>query len=250
MPNGINSAVTGGFVSITDITSGSSTATDWTRSAVAFNGQVGARVVEERDAKGDISARLYFTYIKKNFNFLQQYRIDRRMKLLEKAFSQAVDNGQDLLAEKALTQISRFMRESLIVAKGIKYSISKEAVSRYKFRIKGGHIADTQFSKFTRIIPKDVLAKHAAVKDLFDDFVIYHYWNKAAESGNKMEMDSTERANMKDPVLFGKLKEAPDTLYYVDSWDDEQCDLSFDEMLEAMGRTYDEALITNKPVIT
>lgn len=242
MPNG----VTGGFVAISDITT-SATSTDWVRSAVTFNGQVGARVVEEDDGKGKISARLYFTYIKKNFNILQQFRIERRMKLLEKAFHQAVDNGQDLLAEKALTQITRFMRESLFVAKGIKYSISKESVGRYKRRIKGGHISDTLLRDYTRIIPKDVLAKHAEVKSLFDDFVIYHYWNKDVEPEKKMEMDATERANMEDPILFGKIKEAPDTLYFVADWVDEQCDLSFDEMLEAMGRTYDEALIDNKP---
>ena len=222
----------------------------WLGSAVQFASDAGARVVQRRREDGSISAKLYFSYIKSKFNIIDRIRIDRRMKLLEKAFNKAVDAGQDMLSEKMLNEISRFMRETMLLQKGIKYQISKEEVAKYKRRIKNGHISDTKLEKFTRAIPEKVVKRLNEVRSLFDSFVIYHYWSDAAQSENVKKMNSTEHANMRDPVLFGQFNEAPNVLYFIADWEDEFCDLTFDEMLEAMGRNHSDVLLNNQVDLT
>lgn len=217
---------------------------DYTNQFISISQAVQA--VNSEPDKSKIHAKLYFSYVKSKFKLLERMRIDRRIKLLEKAFEQAADAGQDMLGDKVLREIAAYARMSVMSAKGIKWCISKEELSKYKRRIKDGHISDTALRQYTRAIPKDVMVKLDKVRDLFDDFVIYHYWNKKAEEGSK-DMSADEKAAMKDPVLFGTIKEAHDKLFFIADWEDEFCDLTFDEMLEAMGKDYDEVGLPAKP---
>jgi len=200
--------------------------------------------------KTGISPQLYFKYIKKKFSMLEKMKIDKRLVRLEKAFDQAVENGQSALAEKFLLQVGREARESVIYAKGIKLFIEKSDLDKHKQNIRGGHISDTKLEKFTRVIPKDVLKKKKKVADIFDGFVIYHYWNEKAEKNreDKQKMSREERADLRDPVLFGWIKEC-NRLYFIADWEDEYCDLSFEELIDFLGKDEDEIKIPRNPVL-
>lgn len=231
-------------------TSGGTATTSWTGSLDYTNQFISLssaiqRVNSDPD-KSKIHAKLYFSYVKSKFKLLERMRIERRIKLLEKAFEQAADAGQDMLGDKVLREIAAYGRMSVMSAKGIKWCISKDELNKYKRRIKDGHISDTPLRQYTRAIPKKVLDKLDSVRDLFDDFVIYHYWNQKAEEGSK-DMSADEKAAMKDPVLFGTIKESYDKLFFIADWEDEFCDLTFDEMLEAMGKDYADVALPQKP---
>lgn len=180
-----------------------------------------------------IHPQLYFKYVKSKFNLIENRKIAKRVKLLEKAFDAAVENGQNALADKFVREVVVGTRETLMFAKGIKEYIERDDLWKHKRAIRGGHISDTKFEDFTRAIPDRVLKRKKEVNDLFDGFVIFHYWNeeeqKKAEKKQKQKMSSEEKAKMRDPVLFGVIKEN-DRLYFIDEWDDEFCDLTFDEM--------------------
>ena len=60
------------------------------------------------------------------------------------------------------------------------------------------------------------------------------------------EMNDDERSQMKDPVLFGYIKETR-RLYFIADWEDEHCDLTFDEMIEVVGKDDEEFTLSNKP---
>lgn len=186
--------------------------------------------------KGRVHPNLAFKWMKKKFGVLENLSISRRIAKLEKAINNAIENGQDFLAEKMMKEISREMRESIMYAKGIKYYVERDDLNKYKNRIKDGHISDTLLKNFTRVIPKDVLAKKKKVEDCFDDYVIYHYYSPEIENklSKKQKMSAEEIAKMKDPILFGIIKET-NRLYFIADWEDEYCDLTFDEIVDVIG---------------
>ena len=191
-------------------------------------------------------AHIYFKYIKKKFTPLQAIRASNRINKLEKLFYKSIEDGQEALSEKFLREIARETKETEIVARGVKLFIDRETLHKYKYKIRGGHISDTPFKEYTRVIPKDILAKKKKVDDLFEDFFIYHYWNEDAAKDVK-NMSSEEKRNMKDPVLFGTIKES-NRLYYIASWDDEYCDLTFDEIVDKIGMDEEDVTISNPKI--
>jgi hypothetical protein len=74
--------------------------------------------------------------------------------------------------------------------------------------------------------------------------VIYHYYEEAIEKKveKKQKITPTEKAKLRDPIIFGIIRET-NRLYFVDDWSDDQCDLSFDDIVDVIG----EQRIKNKP---
>jgi len=217
---------------------GTTTGWDLSGTGVIYNDYYGnfATIQLQKDDKGKISPQLFFSYIKKKLGFLEKTRLEARLQRVEKAFDKAVENGQNMLAEKILTNLCIEMRESKIYSKGIIKFIERADLYKYKNSIKDGHISDTKIKDFTRVIPKNVAKRINAVKDAFDDFIIFHYWDeKAAEKVEKKEkMSAKEKSAMKDPVVFGIIKET-DKLYFVADWLDEYCDLTFKKIVDVIG---------------
>ncbi len=60
-------------------------------------------------------------------------------------------------------------------------------------------------------------------------------------------MTPDEHRKMKDPILFGWIKEN-NRLYFIADWEDEFCDLTFDEIVDVVGETKIEKnpKLTNK----
>lgn len=198
--------------------------------------------------KNEISPQLYFKYTKKKFGTFQGITLERRLKRLRAAFDKVVSNGQEDLGMKLMREIDREVRESMMYARGVKHFIEKEDADRFRTSLAKGKISDTKFESFTRVIPKDVLEKKKKVQDLFDGFVIYHYWNEDVEKdrGKKQKMDESEKQKMRDPILFGVIKES-NRLYFVADWEDEYCDLTFDQMIDLLGKDEDEVRIDANP---
>jgi hypothetical protein len=198
--------------------------------------------------KPGISPIMYFKYVKSKFGMLEKVRLDARLKRLEKAFNEAVENGQEILGEKFMNEMAIQARESVMYAKGVRNFVEYEDVQKFKRKIRGGHISDTMLGAYTRIIPEKVLKKLKNVKAIFDDFVIYHYWDEKAEENRskKQKFTPDEKEKMKDPILFGIIKEN-NRLYFIDDWDDEFCDLTFDEMIDVLGKDDEEMTINRNP---
>ena len=208
---------------------------EWTVNGnAAYNfgeyGDVSMTVDKSGKQKG-MRAKLFFKLAKKKFGILEVMRLDNRVKKLEKAFNKAIDDGQSALAEKFMDKLIQETRECILAAKGIKFFIESEDLNKYKHKVRGGHISDTPFEKYTRIIPKKVLEKKKKFEGLFDSLVIYHYWNEEVKDVKKMSPE--EKQDMKDPILFGIVKESS-RLYFLADWDDDKCDLNFDEIVDVI----------------
>jgi hypothetical protein len=203
-------------------------------------------IIAEAHIKTGIHPVLMFKYIKKKFNVLERVIIDRRLAKLEKAFYNAVDNGQEMLGKKLIEEIAREQRETLLYASGVRTFIEKEDLDKLKHKIRDGHISDTLLRNYTRVIPNNVIAKKKKLEHVFDDFVIYHYYNKEVEAKleKKQKMSSEEISKMRDPILFGIIKET-NRLYFIADWEDEYCDLTFDEIIGVVA----DGQISKTPVI-
>lgn len=192
-----------------------------------------------------IKAEFYFKYLKKKLSLLEKMKLNRRMKNLEKAFDIAVESGQDVLAKKFLDKVVQTSIESELYAKGIQYYLDKHIIDKYKHRIKDGHISDTLLEDYTRKVPKKILDKKKKVEHLFEKFIVYHYYNPELEQKREeqQEMTPSEISQMRDPILFGKTKYS-DRYYFIGDWEDEECDLTFDEMIDAIGCDEEEISLT------
>lgn len=199
-------------------------------------------------ADGRITPELYFKYIKKKFGTLEEMRLNSRLKKVERAFNKAVESGQEALGQKLLIEIARETRESEMYAKGIRHFIEREDLIKYKTKIRKGHISDTLLKNYVRAIPEEVTKKRQKYDDVFDDFVVFHYYEEEAEKkrAEKQKLSQREKDALRDPVLFGIIKET-NRLYFIAEWDDELCDLSFDEMIDAIGKDDSEHEITRDP---
>jgi hypothetical protein len=202
-------------------------------------------------AKSGIAPELYFRFVKKKFGTIEQMRLNSRLKKLEAAFYKAVDNGQTMLGEKLMRDLTREARESAILAKGFKHFIEHDDLNKHKRNIRNGHISDTLFKDYTRVIPEDVLAKKKKSEGLFDGYVIYHYYDREAEEKRekKQKMSAEEKSRMRDPILFGVIKEST-RLYFIADWEDELCDLTFDEIVDVIGKSDDEVTISRNPKLS
>jgi hypothetical protein len=199
-----------------------------------------------KDGHG-ITPELYFKYVKKKLQVLISAKFENRMKKLEKAWNKAVENGQIQLSEKILAMITKHTKESYLLAKGYKFYIPKEVLNKNKYKIKDGHISDTRLKDYTRHIPPEVIKKKKEVENLFNDFVIYHYWNENQEDVKNMTPD--EKQKMKDPILFGIINEAPENLYFIADWIDEYCDLTLNEIIDVLDLEEEDCVIPKEPIL-
>ncbi len=80
------------------------------------------------------------------------------------------------------------------------------------------------------MLKKKVLADNLQV---FDNYVILYY-DPTGKSFSLTEYEKAEEERIKkDPILFGVIKDS-DKLYYIDSWIDDLCDLTWDQVVEKL----------------
>lgn len=202
-----------------------------TTTSIGFPQGILAENQKSENSRG-IHPQLYFNYVKSKFRPVEQKKLERQFGIIEKAFDKAMEAGQEALAADFLRQIVRETREAQLIAKGINYFIEEEDLHKFKYSIRDGHISDTPLQHYTRLIPAEVVKKKKAVEELFDSFIVYHYWTEDARDVKAMSPETKQR--MQDPVLFGRM-DGSNRYYFVADWIDEYCDLTFDDIINRLG---------------
>ncbi len=207
----------------------------------------GYEAQNKRKAKGGFTPQIAFKFVKSKFTLFGQRRYESRIKKLEKLSKEYLKLGHSALSQKFLKKMQEEVAFSEILGAGINKYIEKALIEKIKYKVKGGHIADTDFDKFTRVIPTRVLNKKKKVDGykVFDSFVVYHYWNKELEEKREKKevITPAEKSAMKDPILFGIRKDLPGKLFFIDEWIDDYCDLTFDDLVDVLELEEDEVKI-------
>jgi hypothetical protein len=158
--------------------------------------------------------------------------VEHRMQGYLAAIAQARANGQTALVEQLEAGVEGVRTETQLVAmKKVKFIEEVQLVEFVK-KAKRGLRLDW-IANFTRVIPEHVVKAKLAADDrnVFDNYVVLHFdpkkkaWSETA----------AEKEKRKDPILFGVIK-GRRRLYFVGDWVDEFCDLTFDQVADALGK--------------
>ena len=158
--------------------------------------------------------------------------VQKRSAGYERALLNAKQAGQTALCEMLTDGLNAFKMEAQLAALGMtKYVTEGTVVDFYKQSPKGVRL--DWLHNFTRALPQDVLDRKLRADELhiFDNYAVMHY-DPEAKSYSETEK---EKAARKDPILFGLIK-GKRVLYFVGDWVDEHCDLTLDQIAEAMGK--------------
>jgi hypothetical protein len=149
---------------------------------------------------------------------------------LKNATEAAVLNGQSALAKSLKAEYEIRCLENALFVKGHKKYLTEADLLEFTNKCEKG-LAIDWISDFTRPIPASVTAKIKEMNELciFDNYSILHF-----DPGNKAVSPKAVEKR-KDPIVFGMIKNSR-ALYFVDDWEDEYCNLRFDQIVKSLGR--------------
>lgn len=182
----------------------------------------------EQEAK--LSVQEFFDSIKHSCKEIDV--IKHRMLGYERAIQNAKAAGQVALLEQLKGGLNAHLMESRLASMGLTRYLDEESIVKfYKASEKGLRL--DWIKNFTRTVPEDVVATklRADALHVFDNYVILHYDPQVKSYAETEE----EKKKRKDPILFGVMK-GKRVLYFVGDWIDEVCDLTLDQLAEALGK--------------
>lgn len=155
---------------------------------------------------------------------------DEKNKEYQKTIDNAKLTGQIALVEELEKnkEIKKF--ENQLIAHGMTRYISEKTLLKYVDHCEKGLKLDF-IKNFTRIIPNDIIEKKIKCDEigLFDNYVILYY----DPNNNSSKLTKKEQEKLKDPIIFGVIN-GTRKLYYIGDWKDEQCTLTFDDILKVI----------------
>jgi len=184
-----------------------------------------------------IEPLVIFSFIKNRFNFIQQRKLSKNLEKISEVLEVANRCQQIALSEKIREKFGVLLREQELIACGIKYYITEFLIQRFVSMCNKKVIKVTPIRNYIRIIPKSVRVKLEKCQKakLFDDYVILH------TDPNDTSVEKTI-AEKKDPILFGRIANSK-KLYFIDDWQDEFCDITFDKVLSVLSEKKDNLTI-------
>lgn len=202
-----------------------------------------------------IPLKVYFQHVKASLYPIDEVRLRPYMARLTRVAKHMKSLGQIGGYEEACRRLLISARELDMKANhGIEFSISKGAVEEWMhftqdtqsnwFNRSSAPVVLKKFKDFPRLVPTDVekIILDFQKKDIFDDFQILYI--DTSGQGDDVG-DSSDTVRERDPILFGTIDVQPNKYYYITAWDDEHCDLTFDEMVETAN--FEEGDFSNIP---
>ena len=176
-----------------------------------------------------LSPIVIYKFVKDRFKLLEQSRLTSRLEKIASLMENARVLGQIAMADKIQDRFGKLLREQEMLACGYTKAITRKLADTFINAATPKIIKLTPLKNYVRIIPKNVqrVIDEVKKKKLFDDLLVMH------TDVNNTAVAKT-REEKKDPILFGVINEAPDTLYFIIDWVDELCDLTLDKLLDGL----------------
>lgn len=154
---------------------------------------------------------------------------------LLKKLSGAEKTGQEALKEKIFDQMIIDKYESILYASGFRRVITEEQLLKVGEKIKNikkRNLELTYIKNYVKQIPDEIIEikLKADLLEIFDNYVILHYGDKASEELTRKEKNRVEEIK-RDPILFGVINGSR-KLYYIGDWIDEDDNLTWKDLEE------------------
>lgn len=170
---------------------------------------------------------VFFQFVKSKLKTTELEDLSKRLLKLSGMVRSTELTGQRALYEHLAVELVGIVREQEIAAMGMNITLPEKVVTELVPMVP--KLKYDRFENFPRIVPKFVMDRIAAVKlaNIFDEYHILFI-----EGSKKEKLQTNEdKIRRKDPILFGKVKEFPERLYFIIDWTDEFCDMTLAKMV-------------------
>jgi hypothetical protein len=177
-----------------------------------------------------ISIEDFFKSVKNSVEELKV--VEERTAGYKAAMENALNSGQTALYEQLGNALLAVRAETQLFAMDSKKYLEEAVLVDFVKKATKGLRLDW-IRNFARVIPQTVLDTKKKADDnlVFDNYVVLHY-DPEAKSYAETEAEKNRR---KDPILFGVLQDRR-RLYFIGDWVDEFCDLTLDQIADALGK--------------
>jgi len=174
-----------------------------------------------------ITAEAYFNGIKEGMTALQQEDLVLRIIDLTAALDMAQPE-QVALREETQRLLAVCFLQQKAAALGYDQIVTKKEIEEFRSEVELRRPELMAIRALPRVLPAEVseALQRAKAAKLFDDYFVLTWNPKQADV-----QAITDRVVKKDPILFGVFDFDPGVFYYITSWVDETCDLTFDGMI-------------------
>lgn len=190
-----------------------------------------------------ISAKLYFSYVKSKMGKVEKERFKKKAQKLQTLIKQAQDINQVGLAEQLGKRLQVIVAEMEMSVYGIDKWVDQSVIYKFKELVKDRTIDFVHLNNFPRTVPSAIRGKITKLQKagIFDEFWVLF-------NNPKKEVAKT-LAQEKDPIVFGRLVSMPGRYYFVADWVDEYCDLTLDQFVDEIKKVDKDYLPTELPEI-
>ena len=186
--------------------------------------------LQDPDKAASVTAEFYFDQVKAGMTKLQQRELKNRVADLT-ATLQMASRDQIVLREETQRLLAVALLQQKAATLGYGTVVDEDIINRFRSKVEMKRPDMMELKDFPRVLPKKVREALAKVKkaNLFDKFSVLT-WNPRQEQVEAVK----DRIVKKDPILFAQFSFDPFYHYYITSWEDETCDLTFDKMVASL----------------
>lgn len=202
----------------------------------------------EREAEAK-NTREVFARTKSATTVVDQVSLAEYKKTIEQHIATFNDTGQIPAKAKAEWLLAIVDKEQELLQKGFNKYVSRAKVARFVKEHKTRAIQIVSASDYMRVIPEEAKKAMEHTKGIFDDYVIVY-------TDHSIKAKASAVRKQPDPILFGifsaqitqdgqvhelnkkldpmtnSIPVVSDRMYFLADWEDDKCDLTFDQMLE------------------
>jgi len=189
-------------------------------------------IIRRAAASVAITPKAIYEFVRSKLTTVQANELTERLFKLTTLVKTCDRLGQTAVYEDLALQLAAVMKEQAAAVAGYNIKIPVDTVKYFVDFVDERTIKYTGLDKFPRVIPVQPAAKIQDAKNLgiFDTFHILFvdYTGQAEIKTNQ------QKIRERDPIVFGAFDFLPGMLFYITDWIDEYCDLTLEQMVNAL----------------
>ncbi len=182
----------------------------------------------------------YFKVLKSNRKKITIEALQNQLNLIAHHIISANKVGQTSLVERLAFTHEVLIKEQTLVANNFNGFVYEDDLKKFLDGV--DNIMTIELSRYPRFIPEENINEIERAKKLniFDEFCVV--FTDFSGKDHKTEKEKEKVARNRDPVVFGYFRNKNkgikhDRFYFITDWEDDDCDLTFCELIQKMEKS-------------